>query len=346
MSPSSVIEQQLIFTLADPTRSNVAVRLDCDDAVTGPRRFRRTGEGWALAVPRPDLSRVEYRLVVTGRDGTTRVICDPDNPERVRTAFGERSVALMPGYERPWWRDPGSLTELTHADTTLGDLPVTVWAPSSLSPADPAPLLVVNDGPEYAELADLTGYAAALQCAGALPVFRMALMQPVDRDEWYAANRDYLAATYAAVRTVMKEFATDLPLVAMGASLGGLSALLTAVDAPDDVPFGGVFAQSGSFFQATLDPQESTYPYFDQVATATAELVARGTAQRAVMIGLTCGGLEENLANNQAMATALSTQGHRVVLREIKDLHNYTAWRDSLDPALTEVLRAVWRGSK
>ena len=57
---------------------------------------------------------------------------------------------------------------------------------------------------------------------------------------------------------------------------------------------------------------------------------------------MTCGAMEENLANNQAVARALSEQGHQVVLREVPDLHNYTAWRDSLDPTMTEVLQAVW----
>ena len=28
------------------------------------------------------------------------------------------------------------------------------------------------------------------------------------------------------------------------------------------------------------------------------------------------------------------------------DLHNYTSWRDSLDPALTDLLRRVWAGRK
>jgi enterochelin esterase-like enzyme len=346
MPPPSVIEQQLIFTVADPGRSHVTVRLDCDDALAGPRRFRRTSGGWVLAMPRPELLRVEYRLVVLGRDGATHVILDPDNPELVRTAFGDRSVALLPGYKPPWWlaveHDAGELTEIVHTDPTLGDLPITVWAPSSLAPSDPAPLLVVNDGPEYAELAAVTRYAAALQDAGSLPAFRVALMHPLDRDEWYAANPVYRAAASEAIRQVMADFATDLPLVAMGASLGGLSAVLTALEADHDVPYGGVFAQSGSFFQATLDPQESTYPYFEQVSAATSEVSQSGPAQHPLTIGLTCGALEENLANNQAMAAALAAQGHRVVLRELPDLHNYTAWRDALDPGLTDVLRAAW----
>ena len=34
--------------------------------------------------------------------------------------------------------------------------------------------------------------------------------------------------------------------------------------------------------------------------------------------------------------------GHQVTYAEVADLHNYTAWRDALDPHLTQVLRDVW----
>jgi enterochelin esterase-like enzyme len=57
---------------------------------------------------------------------------------------------------------------------------------------------------------------------------------------------------------------------------------------------------------------------------------------------MTCGALEENAANNRDMATALARAGHHVLHREVADLHNYTAWRDALDPGLTDVLRDVW----
>ncbi|MGH3501526.1 MAG: hypothetical protein ACRDQA_11660, partial [Nocardioidaceae bacterium] len=122
----------LVFTLDDPERALARVGLDCDDAISGSRRFRRTATGWTLTIPQPDLNRVEYRLVVTSRGGDTTVICDPDNTERVATAFGDRSVALLPGYESPGWlttdAEPGTYTDLTHHDTAIGDLPVTVWS--------------------------------------------------------------------------------------------------------------------------------------------------------------------------------------------------------------------------
>jgi enterochelin esterase family protein len=344
MPAPSVLEDRLVFTLDDPGRRWARVALDCDDAI-GPRHlFRRTRAGWALRIPRPDLRRVEYRLVLTDRVGETTVECDPGNPERVRTAFGERSVALMPGYERPSWLQvdaaPGSTLDLVHPDDELGDLPIALWCPAGLKPDRPAPLLVVHDGPEYACLADLTRYAAAMVDQGTLPPFRMALMQPVERDEWYAANEDYLTAELAALDMVETGHPSDRPPVVMGASLGGLCALLLALEAQPR--FAGVFSQSGSFFAPDLDEQESSYPYFEQITAAVAQVGAAAPAEHPLTVGLTCGAMEENHANNAAMADVLTRLGHDVRMADVPDLHNYTAWRDSLHPTLTDVLRSAW----
>lgn len=343
MAVPSVIEKRLIFTVEDGDQEIVRLRLDCDDAIAGPRRFRRTSTGWALTIPRPKLNRVEYRLVVTGRSGSTEVICDPGNPERVRTAFGERSVALMPGYERPsWLQQPGprgNTTALTHSDPELGDIPITLWTPRGLTKRKRAPLLVANDGPEYADLADLTTYAASLIARNELPAFRIALLQPVARDEWYAANPAYVRATCDLFETVTAAVPVSDHPVVMGASLGGLTAVLTVLE--PDSPFAAAFSQSGSFFQKELDQQESGYPFFDRVVTAV-EALEGGEQRSARGIVMTCGRLEENFANNERMAATLAAQGHGVVFDGVDDLHNYTAWRDSLDPALTDLLRYVW----
>lgn len=343
MAQPTVTKDHLVFSFEDPDRSLARVSLYCDDAIDGRRRFRRTSSGWSLSVPRPDLNRVEYRFVVTVRAGETTVICDPANPERVRTAFGERSVASLPGYRPPAWAqrelEQGSLRDVTHTDADLGDLPIRLWSPAGLDDATPAPLLVVHDGPEYERLAGLTTYASAQIVDGCIPSFRMALMQPVERDDWYAANPAYVAAGLAAVDLVAETVATAGPLVVMGASLGGLTAILVGLAAPGRV--GGVFAQSGSFFTSDLDEQESSYPYFEQVSAAVLDLPVAVTSEPLV-VGMTCGRMEENWENNEAMAARLSGVGHLVELTPLDDLHNYTAWRDAFDPALTQVLRAVW----
>jgi len=39
------------------------------------------------------------------------------------------------------------------------------------------------------------------------------------------------------------------------------------------------------------------------------------------------------------MARALAAQGYDVALHELRDVHNYVAWRDAFDPHLTGLLR-------
>jgi enterochelin esterase-like enzyme len=345
MAAPSVIEQQLVFTLQDPGQQWIQVTLDCDDAIAGRRSFRRSVSGWALAIPRPDLDRLEYRFVVTDRAGVTKVICDPENPELTPTVFGERSVGLMPGYQRPAWMrrpdtaDQSTFTELTFKDEQIGELPIRVWAPSTLPTDQTAELLICHDGPEYARLASLPQYAAAMVADRTLPAFRIALMEPLDRDAWYAANPDYVAAELTALEFIGESHPLLGSPVVMGASMGGLAALLVAFASQGRVA--GVFSQSGSFFTPELDPQEASYPYFTQVANAVAGIDRRKPGHR-LRIGMTCGVLEENLADNQQMARQLSAQGHHVEFTTVRDLHNYTAWRDSLDPTLTDLLRTVW----
>jgi enterochelin esterase-like enzyme len=346
VSPAHVVGSTLVFTLDDSDRSLRRVILDCDDAIWGPRRFRRTARGWSLTIGLPDLQRLEYRLVITRRDGETVVVLDPDNPERVPTAFGQRSVALLPGYEPPAWtrfvvsRRAWATRDLVVSTRHVGDLPVQIWAPSRVADTSRLPLLVVLDGPEMVRLASLDQYAAAMIGSQALPPFRMMLCQPVHRDEWYSANPDYLAAEVYALNVVSDSYgvAPD-QVVVMGASLGGLTALLLALG--DGFAFAGALSQSGSFFTANLDPQEASYPWFDQITAAVSAL--DHAERRPMPLALTCGATEENAANNRAMARRLRLAGHDVRYREVPDLHNYTAWRDTWQPVLTDLLRRCFR---
>ncbi|MGH3470880.1 MAG: alpha/beta hydrolase, partial [Nocardioidaceae bacterium] len=291
-----------------------------------------------------DLDRLEYRLIVTDRTGSTHVECDPGNPTTVTTAFGDRSVALLPGYTAPGWLEarvaPGTTTNLTYQAEDIGELPIAVWAAEGLPTETSAPLLVCHDGPEYAVQASLTRCAAAMVAAGTLPPFRIALMQPVSRDDWYSANPTYTAAELAALDLVATHVSVGAAPVVMGASLGGLCALVTALAAQPR--FAGVFTQSGSFFTRALDPQESTYPYFERVVEVVEEVTASPAPDHVLRIGMTCGALEENFANNAELAAVLSSHGHHVDFRTLRDLHNYVAWRDALHPALTDLLRSVW----
>jgi enterochelin esterase family protein len=254
-------------------------------------------------------------------------------------------VLELPGYAPPWWLSapvvPGRREEVSLAGETADAVPVTVWSPEGLPDDEPAPLLLVHDGAEYDDLAGITTYSAALVAAGTLPPHRVALAHPVMRDAWYSGSPQYLRTIAdAGLDRLGERYAVHGPVVVVGASLGGLTALLLGLLAAPRV--GGVLSQSGSFFQVRHDDSESGFRYFGRISRLVQGVLDMRHADHPLVVGMTCGALEENVANNRDMAAALRRAGHDVTLREVPDLHNYTAWRDALDPALTEVLHRVW----
>jgi enterochelin esterase family protein len=129
--------------------------------------------------------------------------------------------------------------------------------------------------------------------------------------------------------------------VLMGQSLGALAALHAAWTSP--LTFAGLFLQSGSFFTAALDPQESGFERWGQVTGFVASVhAASQAAPDAPPVTFTCGTAEENLANNLAMRDHLAAVGVEVGWGDVRDGHTWTCWRDTLDPHLTDLLTRVW----
>lgn len=338
---------RVTFRLADPDHRLAGVRLAQDVRVPGDRLdLARTRDGWELVLPCPPVHRMEYRFQLRHPDGGTEEVCDPGNPRRAPGAFGDKSVLEFPGYRAPAWLAApaveGRSTELTVPSRYLhAEVPVRLWAPAGASPGEPLPLLVAHDGPEYDALSGLTAYAAAMVAAGRLPRHRVALLGPGERDEWYSASVSYAKALALAVLpAVRREVEVAGPVVAMGASLGGLAALHAQRRHPG--LFGGLFLQSGSFFSRRLDPQERGFARYGRITRFVAETRRRTLVAEPVPVTLTCGTLEENLANNRAMAEVLAAQRYPAELVELPDVHNYVAWRDAFDPHLTGLLARVW----
>lgn len=71
------------------------------------------------------------------------------------------------------------------------------------------------------------------------------------------------------------------------------------------------------------------------------DLHGAASDERPVPVTLTVGRIEENNANNRLLAATLRRLGYDVALYEVGDLHNYAAWRDTLDPNLTDLARKV-----
>jgi enterochelin esterase family protein len=193
-------------------------------------------------------------------------------------------------------------------------------------------------------LARLTAYASATVGVGAVPAYRVALLSPLDRDNWYSGSTAYGRTLATSVLPLLRSsVAVRGPVVGYGASLGALSMLATQLRHP--ATFGGLMLASGSFFHPSDDAHESGFRRYWRIVDRVTDVLEGALDTRQVprlRVGMVCGTVEENLANNRRMAAALAQSGHDVSFATFRDGHNFTAWRDALDPHLTSVLADLW----
>ena len=206
-------------------------------------------------------------------------------------------------------------------------------------------MLIAHDGPEYATLSGLTHFLDVGIADGRLPPMRAALLAPPgDRNETYSASAAYARALAHEVLPALAELAPTphgrKMRAAMGASLGGLALLHAHRRYP--ASFGALYLQSGSFFRQRWDKQESGFPRFRRIARFVGQVLSAEEWAHPVQITMTCGTVEENLANNMATRDALVRQGYDVSFVTNRDAHNYTGWRDTFDPHLADLLAKAW----
>jgi enterochelin esterase-like enzyme len=343
--PARLDDDQIDLTFRGP-RGLRAVRFRSDLVKRGdPPEFHRRGRSltWDLCLPRPvGVDRVEYQLELAHADGTTELVTDPANPLVAPGPFGDKSVLELPGYERPVWLDeeaePGTLEPLAVKSRLLrAEVPGLLWTSAGADPGAPLPLLVVHDGPEYAEFSALTHMLDSAVAQLELPPMRAALLQPVHRNETYSAAKRYADAL--AVEIVPSLPGTE-SRVGMGASLGALAMLHAHRIHPNLLD--GLFLQSGSFFRRELDGYERGFARFERIARFVGRVRRARDSERPIPVTMTCGLGEENLGNNRAMRDALAKQGYDVELVEHRDAHNWVSWRDVLEPHLTLLLERLW----
>jgi enterochelin esterase family protein len=341
-----VHESYVDFELTEGRATHIALLHE----LRRPRRvpFARSGRTFRLRFPRPDADRMEYLLELTRRNGSTELVPDPTNPLRAPSPFGEKSVVEFPEYEAPAWvtdedAAEGALRTLPLRSRRLAaTLPALLWSAAETDPSRPLPLLVVHDGPEYAELASLVRLLDHLVDTGETPEFRALLLPPgPNRDELYSASTRYATALAdELVPGAASEAPVVGPLVLLGASLGALAGLHAHFRTPG--LFGGLFLQSGSFFRLRFDAHESGFGRFARVTRFVGQVRGSTTPAAPIPTVLTCGTAEENLANNRDVAAALEARGWPIATRWNRDAHNWTAWRDALQPHLSDLLLRVW----
>jgi enterochelin esterase-like enzyme len=228
-------------------------------------------------------------------------------------------------------------TRLTVTGTPVGDVELTVVTPVGTRRADPLPLLVAHDGPEYSRRAHLVSTLRRATDGCRIPPTRVVLLEPGSRNERYAANPDWAdTLTRQVLPTVGAAYATAGKPTLMGASLGALASLQAEWRHPGT--FGALFLQSGSFFRKRLDDEED-FEFWDRV-TAFVAGVRRARKRRTdARIVMTCNAGEGNLANNRQMAQTLAAIGHDVTFHELPGRHDWRYWEAGFDPFLLTLLQ-------
>ncbi|MEU8663194.1 alpha/beta hydrolase [Actinoplanes philippinensis] len=310
----------LRFRYADPHHRLAGVRL-WSSAIKADLAFRADLGAWELRCERPPVRRLDYHFELTGPAGDR----DETGPAELR----------CPGYQEPDW-----LTAAPAAGAwrrvRLSGLTARVWSPA----AGTDRVLVAHDGPEYAHRGRLADYTASAIGSGRVRPYHLVLLEPGSaRDRDYSADPGY--ARFLALEALPRIRARlgAGPVIGTGVSLGALAMAHAQWRFPES--FAGLFLQSGSYFQARLDRQESGFRFFRRIVRFTG-LVRRSKNGPGIPVTLTCGAAEENLANNRDMADALRGQGYAVAFAEYPDAHTWTGWRDALHPHLTGLLRRVW----
>ena len=347
-----ITKDRVVFRVSDPDESYEEVRLLQE--IRRPRNeplFTRRNGVWEADFASDGAARIEYQFEIAHADGGREVVCDPDNPRRAPGPFGDKSVVELPGYGAPEWteREPveeGRLEEFHVRSTVLReDVDGLLWSSDEVDDGAAVPLLIVHDGPETAR------YSRLLQCLalavedGELPPMRAALLQPPgDRNETYSASAAYARAFSHEILPALSDAAPVPPgraaRAAMGASLGALALLHVHRRHPAIV--GGLFLQSGSFFRMRYDRQEAGFPRFRRISRFVGTVLTAEDWAHPIPVTMTCGTVEENLANNRAVADALRRQGYPVKLHEHPDAHNWISWRDVFRPHLVDLLQGIW----
>lgn len=346
-------DETIRFSFPDADRHLQAVKLHQDlvRPRNGPEFVLLPGDrGWVLHFPRLDVARMEYKIELVHPGGDSEFICDPWNLARVEGAFGDKSVIEFDDYRAPRWLEEdvprGSLEPFDLKSRAVrARVNGFIWTSHGASDEDVLPLLFAHDGPEYAELSSLTRFLDVSVAEGRLPPMRAALIAPpADRNETYSASAAYARALAHEILPALAEL---VPTghgrgmrAAIGASLGGLALLHTHRLYP--ATFGALYLQSGSFFRQRFDKQESGFPRFRRIARFVGQVLSAGDWPHPIPVTMTCGTVEENLMNNAATRDALVRQGYEVSFVENRDAHNYTAWRDTFDPHLVDLLVKAW----
>jgi len=204
-------------------------------------------------------------------------------------------------------------------------LVLAIGSPATAGGTDTLPVLYVEDGSDYINRAKAVQIQQNLVKAGKVRPFIMVFIDPRDRMKEYWANdkwADFVANE--VVPEIDKRYRTiksrdDRAL--LGASLGGVTSIWTALEHPDI--FSRIGGQSSSFW---IDNE--------RVAKALENLDGKTKFKFYLDDGTL-----EGMDDSQKVVKLLQDKGFDVTYEEAEAGHNWTAWRDRLADAFI----ALWK---
>jgi len=296
---------------------------------------------WAVTIELPKGSRIEYKFEVN-HNGSRHLILDPLNDVVAHDPFGANSVCQGFGYERPVWTLHNPEARIGRIETVQlqskvfnATRDVQVYMPARFRRNRRYPLLIVHDGADYLQFADLKIVLDNLITRLEIPAMIVAMIQSPDRLREYAGDDRHAAFLGEELLPFM---AAAYPLIdepaaraIMGASFGGVAALHAAWRYPE--LYGRLLLQSGSYAFSDIGRHQRG-PVFDPVARFMNEFRERPGVP-AERIYMSCGIYESLIYENRSLLPRLQEQGIDVRFEEVRDAHNWENWRDRLRNGLS-----------
>jgi len=208
----------------------------------------------------------------------------------------------------------------------------TIYTPHDLT--GPAPLVVVHDGTAFHRIAQTPALLETLLAEGVIEPARLAFLDPLRpelRRAEYGFGEAYQRTLQHDLLPRLQDEADASSLLFLGASLGGLAALLTSLRQPEQVTGIGLLSPAllGTpdvpVFHGTKDSWvlEFLESYEDALPWRIYQEVGTFDWLHDV---------------NQRVAPLLAERANRHVFRVRSAGHNWTFWRDGLPEALTTLL--------
>jgi len=314
---------------------------DDDDLVF--YQYKNTGIFY-LPMKFQPVSRLEYKLMLDYGNQQYREILDPYHSHWAYGPFGPKSVMVTPDYRRAAMAEyhethpHGTLEEVIFPSRIMGDQrQFQLYTPPDYQPDTPYPLVIFHDGYDYLQFSALKTILDNLIHYQLIRPVVAVFSKPVHRFEEYGANPKYaqfmVEEVIAHARQRRNISSNPVDICTVGASLGGVVSLYLFDQYPD--VFGGVIAQSGSFFM-----NQEGFGWAKDRAPRIVNFVERFTVtppQHDPKIVLTCGRFEGLIYINRVMAERLDQLGYNYRYIENNDGHTWVGWSDLMPTALRNI---------